>query len=42
MAITYGFFNALQQSDGTYDRVYNSDQISNMFEGLFQMVFMNQ
>lgn len=34
MAITYGFFNALQQSDGTYDRVYNSDQISNMFEGL--------
>lgn len=34
MAITYGFFNALQQGDGTYDRVYNSDQISNMFEGL--------
>ena len=34
MAITYGFFNAIQQSDGTYDRVYNSDQISDMFEGL--------
>lgn len=34
MAITYGFFNAIKQSDGTYDRVYNSDQISNMFEGL--------
>lgn len=34
MAITYGFFNAVKQSDGTYDRTYNSDQISNMFEGL--------
>lgn len=34
MAITYGFFNAIKQSDGTYDRVYNSDQISEMFEGL--------
>lgn len=34
MAITYGFWNALKQSDGTYDRVYNSDQISEMFEGL--------
>lgn len=34
MAITYGFYNAIKQSDGTYDRVYNSEQISNMFEGL--------
>lgn len=34
MAITYGFWNALKQSDGTYDRTYNSDQISEMFEGL--------
>ena len=34
MAITYGFFNAIKQEDGTYDRVYNSDQISEMFEGL--------
>lgn len=34
MAIIYGFWNALKQSDGTYDRVYNSDQISEMFEGL--------
>lgn len=34
MAITYGFFDAIKQSDGTYDRAYNSDQISEMFEGL--------
>lgn len=34
MAITYGFFNATKQSDGTYDRAYNSNQISDMFEGL--------
>ena len=34
MAITYGFYNAIKQSDGTYDRAYNSDQISDMFEGL--------
>lgn len=34
MAITYGFFNATKQSNGTYDRAYNSDQISDMFEGL--------
>lgn len=34
MAITYGFFNAVQQSDGSYDRAYNSEQISDMFEGL--------
>lgn len=34
MAITYGFFNATKRSDGTYDRAYNSDQISDMFEGL--------
>lgn len=34
MALTYGFFNAVKQSDGTYDRTYNSDQISSMFEGL--------
>lgn len=29
MALTYGFFNAVNS-----DRVYNADQISNMFEGL--------
>jgi hypothetical protein len=34
MAITYGFFNAIKQSDGTYDRVYNADQMSAYFEGL--------
>ena len=34
MAITYGFYNAVKGSDGTYDRVYNAEQISNMFEGL--------
>ena len=34
MAITYGFFNAVKQSDGTYDRAYNSEQMSDMFEGL--------
>lgn len=34
MAITYGFYNAIKQSDGTYDRVYNSEQIGDMFEGL--------
>lgn len=34
MAITYGFYNAVKGSDGTYDRTYNSDQISEMFEGL--------
>ena len=34
MAITYGFFNATKRSDGTYDRAYNSNQISDMFEGL--------
>lgn len=34
MALTYGFFNAVKQSDGTYDRVYDSNQISSMFEGL--------
>lgn len=34
MAITYGFFNATKQSNGTYDRAYNSNQISDMFEGL--------
>lgn len=34
MAITYGFFNAIKQSDGTYDRVYNADQMSTYFEGL--------
>lgn len=32
--LTYGFFNAVQQTDGTYDRVYDSNQIGNMFEGL--------
>lgn len=34
MAITYGFYNAVKGTDGTYDRVYNAEQISNMFEGL--------
>ena len=34
MAITYGFFNAIKQSDGTYDRMYNADQMSTYFEGL--------
>lgn len=34
MAITYGFFNAIKQSDGTYDRTYNADQMSAYFEGL--------
>lgn len=34
MSITYGFFNAIQTSDGTYDRTYTSEQISDMFEGL--------
>ncbi len=34
MAVTYGFFNAVQQSDGSYDRTYNADQISTYFEGL--------
>nr|DAG52717.1 MAG TPA: Receptor Binding Protein [Caudoviricetes sp.] len=34
MAITYGFFDAMQQSDGTYDRTYNADQMSTYFEGL--------
>lgn len=34
MAITCGFFNAIKQSDGTYDRTYNADQMSTYFEGL--------
>ena len=34
MAITYGFYNAVKGADGAYDRTYNSDQISEMFEGL--------
>lgn len=34
MAITYGFFNAVKLSDGTFDRKYNSEQMSDMFEGL--------
>lgn len=34
MAITYGFYNAVKGTDGTYDRTYNAEQISNMFEGL--------
>lgn len=34
MAITYGFFNAIKQSDGTYDRTYSADQMSLYFEGL--------
>lgn len=34
MAVTYGFFNAIKQEDGTYDRMYNADQMSEQFEGL--------
>ena len=34
MAVTYGFFNAIQQNDGSYDRTYNADQMSTYFEGL--------
>ena len=34
MAITYGFFNAIKQTDGTYDRTYNAEQMSGYFEGL--------
>ena len=34
MAVTYGFFNAVQQKDGSYDRTYNADQMSTYFEGL--------
>lgn len=34
MAITYGFFNAIKGSDGSYDRTYNADQMSLYFEGL--------
>ena len=34
MAITFGFFNAIKQTDGTYDRTYNAEQMSGYFEGL--------
>lgn len=34
MAIEYGFFNAVKQSDGTYDRTYNAEQMSKYFNGL--------
>lgn len=34
MALTYGFFNAVKQSDGSYDRTYNADQMSTYFEGI--------
>lgn len=34
MAITYGFFNAIKDSSGNYDRTYNADQMSTYFEGL--------
>lgn len=34
MALEYGFFNAVQQTDGTYDRVYNAEQMSRYFNGL--------
>ena len=34
MALEYGFFNAVKQSDGTYDRVYNAEQMSRYFNGL--------
>lgn len=34
MAIRYGFFNAVKQSDGTYDRTYSADDISECFKSL--------
>ena len=34
MALEYGFFNAVKQADGTYDRVYNAEQMSRYFNGL--------
>lgn len=34
MALEYGFFNAVQQTDGTYDRVYDAEQMSRYFNGL--------
>jgi len=34
MALTYGYFNALKLEDGTYDRVYNADQMSQYFKGI--------
>ena len=34
MALEYGFFNAIKQTDGTYDRVYNAEQMSRYFNGL--------
>lgn len=34
MAIKFGFFNAQQNSDGTYDRTYNATDMSEYFEGL--------
>lgn len=34
MATTCGFYNAVKQEDGTYDRVYNAEQLGNMFEGI--------
>lgn len=34
MAIRYGFFNAVKQSDGTYDRTYSADDISECFNSL--------
>lgn len=34
MAITCGFFNAIKDSNGNYDRTYNADQMSTYFEGL--------
>lgn len=34
MALEYGFFNAIKQTDGTYDRVYNAEQMSRYFSGL--------
>lgn len=34
MALEYGFFNAAKQPDGTYDRVYNAEQMSRYFNGL--------
>lgn len=34
MAIRYGFFNAVKQSDGTYDRTYSANDINECFNTL--------
>lgn len=34
MAVTYGFFNAVKDSSGGYDRTYTADQMSEYFRGI--------